>query len=123
MTQLWQTVLAIIGSVGGAGVVIAGIVKLTSNVIADKLSQKYELKLNKELEEYKAALDKKTYISRARFDMEFAIYGKLSEKFLSMVEATYSLFPSGLDHLPLNEEEKKKVCIERYESAVRVGRN
>lgn len=117
MTPLWQTVFAIIGSVGGAGVIIVAIVKFTSDIIADKLSQKYELKLNKELEEYKAGLDKRTYISHARFDMEFSIYGKLSEAFLSMEQATYWLFPEGLERLPLDEEERRKVYSARHEKA------
>lgn len=117
MSPLWQTVLAIIGSVGGAGAIIVAIVKITSDIIADKLSQKYELKLNKELEEYKAELDKRTYISHARFDMEFSIYGKLSEAFLCMEQAAYWLFPEGLDCLPLDEEERRKIYIERYEKA------
>lgn len=117
MTTIWQTVLAIIGSVGGAGVIIGFVVKFASDVIADKLSQKYELKLNKELEKYKASLDKRTHISRARFDMEFSIYGKLSEAFLSMEQATYWLFPDGLDRVPLDEENREKVYTERYEKA------
>ena len=58
MTSLWQTVLAIIGSVGGAGAIIAATVKFSADFIANKLSQKYEFKLNKELEEYKASLDR-----------------------------------------------------------------
>lgn len=114
MNQIWQTVLAIIGSIGGAGAIISAVVKFSSNQIADALSKKYELKLNKELESYKAGLDKKTYISRTRFDMEFAIYGKLSEAFLSMRDAVYWLFPSGIDHLPLEEDAQKTVFLDRY---------
>lgn len=117
MTQLWQTVFAIIGSVGGAGVIIAASVKFSADFIANKLSQKYELKLNKELEEHKASLDKKTYISRSRFDMEFSIYGKLSEVFLSMEQAVYWLFPEGIDYLPIDEDERQKIYIERYKKA------
>ncbi len=117
MQQIWQTALAIIGSIGGAGVIISAVVKFSSNQIADALSKKYELKLNKELESYKACLDKKTYISRTRFDMEFAIYGKLSEAFLSMRDATYWLFPSGLDRIPFDDEDKKQFFIDRYGKA------
>ena len=117
MTAIWQTALAIIGSVGGAGVIIGFVVKYASDIIADKLSQKYELKLNKELEKYKANLDKRIHISRARFDMEFSIYGKLSDAFLSMEQATYWLFSEGVDYVPLDEDDRKKMYTARYEKA------
>ena len=114
MDHIWQTVLAIIGSIGGAGAIIVAVVKFSSEQIAAALAKKYEIKLSKELESYKAGLDKKTYISRARFDMEFAIYGKLSEAFLLMRDAVYWLFPSGIDRLPLEEDAKKQVFLDRY---------
>lgn len=117
MTIIWQTVLAIIGSIGGAGVIIGAIVKFTSDIIAEKLSQKYELKLNKEFESFKAELDKRTHINRARFDMEFSIYGKLSEAFLTMEQAIYWLFPEGIDYLPQREEDRQKLYTARYEKA------
>lgn len=117
MTQLWQTVFAIIGSIGGAGVIIAAIVKFTADIIADKLSKKYELKLSKELEKYKSTLDKKTYISRARFDMEFAIYGKLSESFLSMVDAVERLYPISWDFLPEDRKEREEFIHDKREKA------
>lgn len=117
MQQVWQTVFAIIGSVGGAGVIIVGVVKLASNIVAERLYQKYEIKINKELESYKAALDKKTYISRTRFDVEFQIYRELSEKVLTMVDSTYWLFPSGIDTLPQNEDKQKDLYLQRYQCA------
>ena len=43
MHQIWQTALAIIGSIGGAGVIVSAVVKFSSNQIADALSKKYEL--------------------------------------------------------------------------------
>lgn len=113
MTQLWQTVLAIIGSVGGAGIIISFVVKFASEIIADKLSQRYELRLNKELEKYKSRLDKKTHVSRARFDMEFSIYSKLSEAFYTLVSETYWLFPNGVEHIPFGEEDYQNYLLER----------
>lgn len=117
MEQIWQIVLAIIASIGGAGIIILGVVKFTSDMIAERLSKRYEIKLNKELEAFKAGINQKTYISRARFDTEFQIYRELSESVLSMVECTYWLFPSGFDHLPSDKEEEKKIYIERYNKA------
>lgn len=115
--QIFQIVEGIIVSFGGAAAIIGAIVKLCADTIAERLSRKYEIKLNKELESYKAQLDKKTYISRARFDAEFQIYKDLSEKVLSMAECTYWLFPRGLDQVPMDEEERKKIYLERYKNA------
>lgn len=117
MGQIWQVAFAIIASIGGAGVIILGVVKFASDIIAERLSKKYEIKMNKELEAFKAGIDKKTYISRARFDTEFQIYRELSERVLSMIECTYWLFPSGFDKLPSDKEEEKKIYIERYKKA------
>lgn len=47
MNTIWQTVLAIIGSIGGAGVIICAIIKFASDKIADRLSAKYQLQLDK----------------------------------------------------------------------------
>lgn len=71
--DIWKITLTIISSVGGIGVIICLIVKFASNTIADKLSKKYELIMNKELEDYKNKLDKKNYISKARFDKVLTI--------------------------------------------------
>lgn len=113
-----QIVGGIIVAFGGASAIVGAAVKWSANIIADRLSSKYEIKLNKELESYKAHLDKKIYVSRARFDAEFQIYKDISEKILSMVECTYWLFPKGLDRIPLDEEERKKIYLDRYKDAV-----
>ena len=117
MSQIWKTVLAIIGSVGGAGAIIAAIVKFCSGMIAERLSQKYEIKMNKELESYKSLLSKKNYISKTRFDMEFSIYGKLCEKFLLMTDKVYYLFPI-FDQTPTDEQERKEMYENRYKEAL-----
>ena len=86
--DIWKLVLAVLSSVGGIGAIIVFMVKICSNMIANKLSKKYELKLNKELEKYKAGIDNKTYISKARFDREFSMYQDLCEKNITMVYDT-----------------------------------
>ena len=45
----WEIVSTVIASVGGIGAIIVFVVKLCSNIIADRLEKKYELKLSKEL--------------------------------------------------------------------------
>lgn len=117
MERIWNITLSIIASVGGAGVIIGAVVKFASNIIAEKLSKKYEIEMNKTLESYKANLDKKIYINKIRFDTEFKIYRELTESVLTMIEATYWLFPNGLDELPKDEDKRKNIYLERYNSA------
>ena len=69
-----QIAIAIVISAGGISGIILAIIKFSSNIIADRLSKTYELKLNKELEKYKTRLDSKIYITKARFDKEFELY-------------------------------------------------
>ena len=66
--DILQIATATIISAGGIGAIIIAAVQFTSNIIADKISKKYELKLNESLESYKSNLDKGNHISRAMFD-------------------------------------------------------
>lgn len=79
--DVWKITVSIVGGLGGITVIFAAIVRYLSDFIADRLSKKYELRLSKELENYKSSLENKTYISRAKFDTEFAIYRELSSDF------------------------------------------
>lgn len=79
--SVWKIVLAIITSIGGAGVIICGVAKFLSERIAERIQAKYELKLNERFEQYKSVLDKKTYVTKAQFDNEFLVYQKLSKTF------------------------------------------
>ena len=63
-SEIWKIVLCAVGSAGGVGAVIVCSVKFASDIIAERLSQKYEAKLQKELEQYRATLDSKRYISQ-----------------------------------------------------------
>lgn len=84
--MIWQdVVLTVIASAGGIGFIILSAVKLSANIIADRLEKKYTLKLDKEIEKYKSNLESKVYISRAKFDKEFMLYQDLSEKQITLV--------------------------------------
>lgn len=88
----WQKIaeiaLTCIASVGGVGAIIVGVVKFGGDKIAERLSMKYQLQLDKEKERYKTELSKKTYISKTRFDAEFRMYQELSEKNIAAVYCT-----------------------------------
>ena len=91
--QIVDVVAACIISAGGVGGIILGAVKFASNTIADKLEKKYELRLNKELELYKAGVGNKIYISKTKFDTEFQLYRQLSNHYAKMIKEVAQLFP------------------------------
>ena len=92
--SIWKTAVAIIGSIGGAGAIICAVVKFSSDRIAERLSAKYQLELNKELEQYKSLLSKKNYVSKTRFDTEFAVCKELMMSCESMIDSIHALFPN-----------------------------
>lgn len=55
--DIWKIILAALASVGGVGGLIILVIKFSSNLIAERLSQKYQLSLQKELEKYKAGIE------------------------------------------------------------------
>lgn len=106
--DVFKIIFSTLASVGGTGGLIVIVIKFSSNIIADKLSQKYELKLNKELEKYKAGIENKIYISKTKFDTEFNIYRELSLNFANVVKAVQRLIPSGYALVPADKKERLK---------------
>lgn len=106
--DVFKIIFSTLASVGGTGGLIVIVIKFSSNIIADKLSQKYELKLNKELEKYKAGIENKIYISKTKFDTEFNIYRELSLNFANVVKAVQRLIPSGYALVTADKKERLK---------------
>ena len=92
--QLAEIAIAVVISFGGAGAIIAAIVKFAVDKIASALEKKYELKMSKEMERFKNALENKSYISKTRFDAEFSIYRQLSRVTAIMIKEVSQLFPT-----------------------------
>lgn len=118
MNAIWQTVLAIIGSIGGAGVIICAIIKFASDKIADRLSAKYKLQLDKELETFKQDLDRKNYVSKVRFDVEFAIYRELTVACRGMVNNVYFVYPT-YANIPADKDARENYEQEVYDKATK----
>lgn len=116
MNEMWQTVVAIIVSFGGAGGIIWAIVRKWGDILADRMTKKYEQKLAEELEKYKATLERQIYISQRHFDLKLNIYRELMSGVMEMTQATYLLFPPA-DELPDDPNEEKQVWIQRYNDA------
>lgn len=77
--NIGEVVLGIIASIGGIGIVFSAVVKFSVDIIADRLSERYEFKLEKELEKYKSQLESDNHISKEMFDKEFHVYQLLTE--------------------------------------------
>lgn len=117
MGNIWDVVGGIMISFGGAGAIILVIIKFSSNIIVDKLSKKYQHLLDEKLEAHKSVLDKKNYISKVRFDAEFAIYKSLWGTVIAMVFDNNALYPI-LDFLPPEKEDQKNIYMDRLKKAV-----
>lgn len=116
--DVWKITVSIVGGLGGITVIFAAIVRYLSNLIADRLSKKYEIKLSKEFEKYKSSLQNKTYISRTKFDTEFAIYRELSSGFSDAVIAINIMIPTGYTTVPADREARLELDKQHYETAV-----
>lgn len=117
-SQVASIATACIVSAGGVGGVAMAVVKFTSNIIADKISAKYENKLEQALEKYKTELSKKEYVSQVRFDAEFEIYRTLSKEFSTAVKNISLMIPDGIAYFPADEEKRTE-----YENKIYVDAN
>ena len=115
--QILAIAFSCIVSAGGIGGVIIAFIKFFSDFIADKLSVKYENKLDKTLEKYKTELSKKEYVSKTRFDAEFSIYRDLSVSFCTMVKDISVMIPEGFNFQLAEPEGRKNYENECYKNA------
>ena len=116
--EVWKIILCAVGSAGGIGAIIVMSIKWSANIIANHLSKKYEAKVTKELEKYKTGLENKIYISKTKFDVEFALYRDLSKSFFTMVKDITRMIPAGLAYYPANKEDREKYENELYDKAL-----
>lgn len=117
MDKFWQMVLAVVASIGGIGAIFVAVVHFSSNIIAERLQKKYDLKLNEEFEKFKAGIDNKKYISKAKFEVEFSVYRDLSKAFFKMVMDVNTMIPEMFQHVPSDEAEREKFELENYQRA------
>jgi hypothetical protein len=117
--DIWKVALAVCVSFGGIAGIATLLVKFCGGLIAERLSKKYDLKLSKELENLKSNLEKKNYISKTRFDVEFSIYRELSRVFFEMARSVNTMIPSGLSQQPPDDETALKEYKNKIYSAAR----
>lgn len=106
--DVWKIIISAVMSVGGVSAIIVIAIKFAANTLARRLEERYTLKLNKSLEEFKSGLEKKNYISQVRFDKEFEMYQELSSSFANLIQVVNELIPCGVVYKSSNEEIRRK---------------
>lgn len=116
-TKIAEIAFAFIASAGGVGAVAVWVIKTASDSLADRLSKKYQLQLDKEKEKYRTELSKKEYVSKARFDAEFSIYRELTASFFEAVRDVNILIPAGFTYTPADDKEREEQDARHFEAA------
>lgn len=99
----FEIFVSVIASAGGLGAILWISIKSVSKYLVEDLNKKYQLQLDKQLEEYKKTLDieksvhnsmlsNKVYITKSKFDVELAVYRDLSRLFMVMTKSCSFLF-------------------------------
>lgn len=88
--------------------------------VRDFIIKKFQLSLDKALEDKKSLNDRKNYISKTRFDAEFEIYRSLSRDFFKTLKTINTLIPYGLTNELVfrTKEERNNYYISICEEAV-----
>ncbi len=115
--MLWETISGIIISVGGAGVIIAFVVKFAAEHLANRISEKYKHDFDVKIEQIKSDLENRNHSYQAKFDKEFQIYGKLYSAFFCMKNSVCWLFPLSFDYPPSDKKAKEKFYNNRFNKA------
>jgi len=93
--MLWKDIIAIASSIllsiGGAGVLICGFSSFLAERIAKRIDNKYQQKLDQELETFRSLMEHRKFVSKTQFDYEFQLYKELSKVFFD-VAIKYSSF-------------------------------
>lgn len=105
----------IILGAGGAGAIIAGVVKFAVGQISQQLTLQYKSELDSQIERLKADLANRNHSYQAKFDKEIELYSKLMPAAFEMAKTTFWLFPIAFDHPP-QDFEKKAFYQKRDES-------
>lgn len=127
MEEIYKIISIVIGAAGGTGALILTLFNFTANKVAKRLESKYELRLNKELEQYKSKLQKdvdklnyklenSNHISKVLFDVKIELYRKLSEAFYQVILCSNSLIPVGIEMTSTDRKEEENIKSEQYKN-------
>lgn len=88
--------------------------------VRDFIIKKFQLSIDKALEDKKTLNERKNYISKVKFDAEFQIYRELSRDFFGIIKHVSNLIPYGFCNVPVFESERERDEYEKkiYKDAV-----
>lgn len=120
---MWNTVLAILGSIGSGGAIVMAMASWLGKVWANRIIAKETAEYKERLERLCKELERKNHVSKVRFDAEFEIYRELCESSEKMIYTAYWLFPNGLDTVPGDEDKLHDLYKQRYQDALQAHNN
>lgn len=116
--EVLKIVAGVIAALGGGGAIVAGLSSWLGKVWADRLMVKETAKFREDLERLTKQLERKNYVSKVRFDAEFAMYQELSKVFFDVVVAQNDLFTYYQFDVTLPDKTaQQELCKKRYEAA------
>ena len=113
---IWEHVWGTLKQMGGV-VILTGIIAFIVQKINvhyekriehkyDKIIEELKVELDNQREHYKSLLERRNYVSRARFDAEFTICKELMIACKTMIDSIYFLFPNKLTEELFHSEKK-----------------
>lgn len=114
---MWNTAFEVFGSIFSGGAIVMAMSSWLGKVWANRIIAKETAEYKERLERLCKDLERKNYVSKVRFDAEFAIYRELSESTEEMVRTTYWLFPDGMDTVPRDEDKLQELYKRRHQEA------
>lgn len=125
MQEILNVISLIIVSVGGTGVVILAISSFIGKIWINKFADKYRVKYDKELENYKSEInlglnkldkieEKALYISKVNYDNEYKIYMEIWPKLIECINSTLWLYPRGIENVPVDKKKLEKYKKGKY---------
>ncbi len=83
--------------------------------VSDFVVKRIQCSFDKTLEDKKSQNERKNYISKTKFDLEFSLYRELTRNFNDLTDKIYILIPYGMANVPIFDSEEK---IDKYERKI-----
>ena len=95
---------------GGAGVAIIAVIKFLATKISDRITIKYENRLEKQMELFRVKTENKKYVTQFRFNQEYKIIQKLYRDLFEFTSLTFSV----LVIVTSDDDDKAQEIIEDF---------
>lgn len=125
---IFSVAIAVIGSLGGGGVIVWGLSSWLGKVWANRIMEKERLEFTQQLEDYKSKLaqeldyvgaiqNKALYISKSQYDNEYRIYQEIWDKLYKCIVQTTHLYPV-FENVPSDKEGLEAYNLEKYHTFI-----